>query len=55
MRTLALRARPTRPLSGEPLLLADTDRFEIPRYTITARTSLRTFREMLAGTYLPER
>jgi hypothetical protein len=34
-------------------VLADTERFEIPRYTVTARTSLRTFRAMLDGTYQP--
>lgn len=55
MRTCALRARPTRRLAGERLLLSDTERFEIPRYTMTARTSLRTFKEMLQGTYLPTR
>jgi peptidoglycan/xylan/chitin deacetylase (PgdA/CDA1 family) len=53
LRTCALRARPARPLSSSQLLLADTEHFEIPRYTVTARTSLRTFREMLQGTYLP--
>jgi peptidoglycan/xylan/chitin deacetylase (PgdA/CDA1 family) len=51
-RTCGLRARPTRRIEGG-LLLSDTERFEIPRYTITARTSLRTFSEMLQGTYLP--
>jgi peptidoglycan/xylan/chitin deacetylase (PgdA/CDA1 family) len=54
-RTCGLRARPNRRLDGGGLLITDTERFEIPRYTITARTSLRTFREMLDGTYLPAR
>jgi peptidoglycan/xylan/chitin deacetylase (PgdA/CDA1 family) len=55
-RTCALRARPNRPVyAGGGLVLSDTERFEIPRYTITARTSLRTFRQMLEGTYQPER
>ena len=52
-RTCALRARPAQRRIGERLLLADTERFEIPRYTVTARTSLRTFKEMLQGTYRP--
>lgn len=54
-RTCALRARPNRPLGGGRLGLSDTERFEIPRYTVTARTSLRTFREMLEGTYAPSK
>ena len=54
-RTCALRARATQRLAGQRLVLADTERFEIPRYTVTARTSLRTFRGMLQGTYRPER
>ena len=53
-RTCALRARPNQRLTGRRLVLADTERFEIPRYTVTARTSLRTYREMLQGTYRPE-
>lgn len=54
MRTCALRARPNRRLgAGQSLVLSDTERFEIPRYTVTARTSLRVFREMLEGTYQP--
>ncbi len=55
MRTCGLRARPNRRLDGGALILTDTERFEIPRYTVTARTSLRTFREMIQGTYLPVR
>lgn len=55
MRTCGLRARPNHRLDGGALILTDTERFEIPRYTVTARTSLRTFREMLQGTYLPTR
>lgn len=54
-RTCALRARPNRPIGAGRLALSDTEHFEIPRYTVTARTSLRTFREMLAGTYAPVR
>jgi peptidoglycan/xylan/chitin deacetylase (PgdA/CDA1 family) len=55
-RTCALRARPNRKLgAGQSLVLSDTERFEIPRYAVTARTSLRTFREMLEGTYNPAR
>jgi peptidoglycan/xylan/chitin deacetylase (PgdA/CDA1 family) len=55
-RTCALRARPNRRLdAGQTLVLSDTERFEIPRYTVTARTSLRVFREMIDGTYLPAR
>jgi len=54
-RTCALRARPNQPLGAGRLGLSDTERFEIPRYTVTARTSLRTFREMLEGTYAPVR
>jgi peptidoglycan/xylan/chitin deacetylase (PgdA/CDA1 family) len=53
-RTCALRARPNPPMNATPVT-SDTDAFEISRYTMTARTSLRTFREMLAGTHLPER
>ncbi|HEX6791877.1 MAG TPA: polysaccharide deacetylase family protein [Candidatus Krumholzibacteria bacterium] len=52
-RTLSLRARPNHRLTGDRFLLSDTERFEIPRYTVTARTSLRTFHEMLDGTYSP--
>jgi len=52
-RTCALRARPNVALHGGRLALSDTEHFEIPRYTVTARTSLRTFREMLEGTYQP--
>jgi peptidoglycan/xylan/chitin deacetylase (PgdA/CDA1 family) len=56
VRTCGLRARPNHRLgTGQSLVLSDTERFEIPRYTVTARTSLRTFREMLDGTYQPER
>jgi peptidoglycan/xylan/chitin deacetylase (PgdA/CDA1 family) len=54
-RTCALRARPNRPLGTARLALSDTEHFEIPRYTVTARTSLRTFREMLEGAYAPTR
>jgi hypothetical protein len=52
-RTCALRARPNKPLGANHLGLSDTERFEIPRYTVTARTSLRTFRQMLEGNYSP--
>ena len=52
-RTCALRARPNLPLGSGRLALSDSEHFEIPRYTVTARTSLRTFREMLEGTYSP--
>jgi peptidoglycan/xylan/chitin deacetylase (PgdA/CDA1 family) len=55
-RTCSMRARPNRLLpAGQHLALSNTERFEIPRYTMTARTSLRTFREMLEGTYAPSR
>jgi peptidoglycan/xylan/chitin deacetylase (PgdA/CDA1 family) len=55
VRTSALRARSnTRITAGHKLLSSDTDRYEIARYTITARTSLRSFRRMLDGTYRPE-
>jgi peptidoglycan/xylan/chitin deacetylase (PgdA/CDA1 family) len=54
-RTCALRARPNLALGGGRLSLSNTEQFEIPRYTVTARTSLRTFREMLEGTYTPTR
>jgi peptidoglycan/xylan/chitin deacetylase (PgdA/CDA1 family) len=54
-RTCALRARPNRPLATGRLALSDTEHFEIPRYTVTARTSLHTFRQMLEGTYAPAR
>jgi peptidoglycan/xylan/chitin deacetylase (PgdA/CDA1 family) len=55
VRTCALRARPSTALGPHgKLLLSDTERFEIPRYTVTARTSLRAFRHMLEGTYRPE-
>jgi hypothetical protein len=52
LRTCTLRARSnTRFARGqaEPSL----QEIEIPRYTITARTSLRVFRSMLEGTYRP--
>ena len=49
-RTCALRA-------GTNVLFAagqgDAGRYEIPRYAVTARTSLRDFRAMLEGTYRP--
>jgi len=54
-RTCSLRARPNLPLGPARLAVSDTEHFEMPRYTITARTSLRTFREMLDGTYAPTR
>ena len=54
-RTCALRARPNRPAGSGRLALSDSEHFEIPRYTVTARTSLRTFRQMLEGTYAPIR
>jgi peptidoglycan/xylan/chitin deacetylase (PgdA/CDA1 family) len=54
-RTCALKARPNLPAGAGRLALSDTPHFEIPRYTVTARTSLRTFREMLEGTYAPIR
>jgi hypothetical protein len=54
-RTCALRARPNLPLAyGARLVISDTERFEMPRYTVTARTSLREFRQMLEGIYRPE-
>jgi biofilm PGA synthesis lipoprotein PgaB len=52
LRTCTLRARPNTRFargSAEPSLRD----IEIPRYTITARTSLRVFRSMLDGTYRP--
>jgi peptidoglycan/xylan/chitin deacetylase (PgdA/CDA1 family) len=52
LRTCSLRARsnPRFARAGsEPSL----QEIEIPRYTITARTSLRVFRSMLEGTYRP--
>ncbi len=52
-RTLSLRLGPNEVLGSTPST-ADTHAFEIARYTITARTSLRIFREMIAGTYVPE-
>jgi peptidoglycan/xylan/chitin deacetylase (PgdA/CDA1 family) len=36
-----------------PPMPGDTPRFEMPRYAVTARTSIRTLRAMLAGTDLP--
>ena len=55
-RTLSLRARPNRPVGiGGRILAADTERFEMPRYTVTARTSLRDFHAMLDGTFDPAR
>ena len=55
-RTFALRARAVRQLAADARLrVDDTDRFEIPRYTVTARTSLRDFRAMLDGTYQASR
>ncbi|HEX5131520.1 MAG TPA: polysaccharide deacetylase family protein [Candidatus Krumholzibacteria bacterium] len=51
-RTCSLRAG-SNPLLGFTPVTSDTDAFEIARYTITARTSLRVFRQMIAGTYTP--
>jgi peptidoglycan/xylan/chitin deacetylase (PgdA/CDA1 family) len=55
MRTCSLRGRPSSRITGGRFVLSDTERFEIPRYTVTARTSLRTFRQMLEGTHQPVR
>jgi peptidoglycan/xylan/chitin deacetylase (PgdA/CDA1 family) len=52
-RTCSLRMGANEPLAATPVT-SDTDAFEIARYTITARTSLRIFREMIAGTYVPD-
>jgi peptidoglycan/xylan/chitin deacetylase (PgdA/CDA1 family) len=55
LRTCSLRALPNTALAaGGKLLVTDTERYEIPRYTVTARTSLRAFRAMLEGTFRPE-
>ena len=51
-RTLSLRLGANERLSYTPVT-SDTESFEIARYTITARTSLRVFREMIAGTHRP--
>ena len=51
-RTCSLRRGANTRLDATPVT-SDTDAFEIARYTITARTSLRIFREMIAGTYVP--
>jgi len=53
VRTLALRARAAGPLLPGGTNTDDTETFEIPRYTVTARTSLREFRAMLDGVYAP--
>ncbi len=52
LRTCALRARAAQYLDSAPDV-ADTEHFEMPRYTITARTSLRAFRAMIEGTFQP--
>lgn len=52
-RTCSLRLGPNPRLASTPVT-SDTDTFEIARYTITARTSLRVFRAMIAGTYQPD-
>ncbi len=52
-RTCSLRLGANTPLRATPVT-ADTDAFEIARYTITARTSLRVFRAMISGTYSPD-
>ena len=52
-RTCSLRMG-ANPLLGSTPVTSDTDAFEIARYTITARTSLRIFRAMIAGTYQPD-
>lgn len=55
-RTCALRASSNEPLApDETLRVADPQHFEMPRYAVTARTSLRDFRAMLEGTYHPGR
>jgi hypothetical protein len=41
------------PLGATPVT-SDTDAFELARYTITARTSLRAFRALLACSYVPD-
>lgn len=52
-RTLSLR-RGANAMLGSTPVTSDTEAFEIARYTITARTSLRAFREMIAGIYSPD-
>lgn len=51
-RTCSLRRGANLPLGATPTT-SDTDAFEIARYTITARTSLRNFRDMVQGRYIP--
>lgn len=51
-RTCSLRLSANARLAATPAT-SDTDAFEIARYTITARTSLRNFREMIAGRFTP--
>lgn len=51
-RACALRAESNGYLDVPPTP-GDTPRFEMPRYAVTARTSLRAFRAILGGTYLP--
>jgi peptidoglycan/xylan/chitin deacetylase (PgdA/CDA1 family) len=52
-RTCSLRMGANIPLGATPVT-SDTDAFELARYTITARTSLRAFRAMLACSYVPD-
>lgn len=52
-RTCSLRRRAAQYLDAAPAV-SDTDHFEMPRYTITARTSLRAFRAMIEGIYEPD-
>jgi peptidoglycan/xylan/chitin deacetylase (PgdA/CDA1 family) len=52
-RTCSLRRGVNTPLRATPAT-SDTDAFEIARYTITARTSLRAFRAMIAGAHEPD-
>ncbi len=52
VRTCALRDGTSGYLDVPPSP-ADTDGFEMPRYAVTARTSMRDFREMAGGTFRP--
>jgi peptidoglycan/xylan/chitin deacetylase (PgdA/CDA1 family) len=52
LRTCTLRARPNTRFARRDTAPSLRE-IEIPRYTITARTSLRVFRSMLDGTYRP--
>jgi len=52
MRTCSLHLAPNVRI-GSKAPTPDAGSFEIPRYTVTARTSLRSFREMLECRYVP--